>query len=161
MERGYSFNCRRFYTEWFGWKAVRKKRESEDISGSQNKRYVLLPSSTKREKTYKHIILHVSTNDAIDKSSIELTDELMQLKEFVELSLPGSIVILSLPTIRLDNNRANYNLADLRKNLATLNISAIQNKNITEEHLGKSGLHLNARGCGRLAMNYISCIRHL
>ena len=113
------------------------------------------------EKKPKYIIVHVSTNDAIDKSSIELTNELMQLKEFIEISLPGSVVILSFPIIRLDNNQADSNLIKLRENLVSLNINAIENNNITKEHLGKFGLHLNAKGSGRLAMNYISCIRHL
>ena len=46
--------------------------------------------------------------------------------------------------------------------LSNLNIDVIINENISDEHLGGGGgegLHLNGRGSGRLAMNYLSHIR--
>ena len=113
------------------------------------------------EKKPKHIILHVSTNDANNKSSDELTNELLQLKQHIEKSLPESIIIISYPTIRVDKIEAKKTLIKLRENLSILNINAIENDNIKEEHLGKGGLHLNAKGSGRLAMNYISYMQHL
>ena len=39
------------------------------------------------------------------------------------------------------------------------NLHVIDNDNISEYHIGKKGLHLNAKGTGRLVMNIISCIR--
>ena len=108
-----------------------------------------------------NVILHACTNDAIDKEPHELTDELLQLKQHVENTLPGCTVIISYPTIRTDKRQAKGTLINLRKTLDLLQINSITNENITEEHLGKGGLHLNAKGSGRLAMNYISFIRHL
>ena len=108
-----------------------------------------------------NVILHACTNDAIDKEPHELTDELLQLKHHVENTLPGSNVIISYPTIRTDKQQAKGTIINLRKTLDLLQINSITNENITEEHLGKGGLHLNAKDSGRLAMNYISFIRHL
>ena len=113
------------------------------------------------EKKPKHVILHVSTNDAINKSSDELTNELLHLKQHIERSLPESVIIISYPTIRVDKIEAKKTLIKLRENLSILNINVIENDNIKEEHLGKGGLHLNAKGSGRLAMNYISYMQHL
>ena len=116
------------------------------------------------EKKPKHVILHISTNDAannINKSHEELTDEILQLKQHLEKALPQSIIIISFPTLRTDNKKANYTLSKLQENLNLLNINSIDNSNIIESHLSKGGLHLNDKGKGRLAMNYISYIRHL
>ena len=42
------------------------------------------------------------TNDAIDKSSTAILDELLLLKNWIMNVLPGVNVILSCPTIRYD-----------------------------------------------------------
>ena len=115
------------------------------------------------EKKPSHVILHVASNDSVNvnKSHEELTNEILQLKHYLEKALPQSVIILSFPIIRTDNRRADVALTKLRENLSNLNINSIYNDNINESHLGKGGLHLNDRGKGKLAMNYISYIRHL
>lgn len=121
--------------------------------------YYLTPLIAKRP-TY--IILHVSTNDAADKSSAdEILNDLLQLKQFIEKSLPDSTLIISYPLIRTDRIGPKRTIFDLREKLNMLNINCIMHENLTEEHLGKGGLHLNAKGLGRLATNYISFIRQL
>ena len=40
-------------------------------------------------------------------------------------------------------------------------VKIIDNTNISEKHLNSSGLHLNQRGPGALALNYISYIRSI
>lgn len=121
--------------------------------------YYLTPLIAKRPK---YIILHVSTNDAADKSSSdEILNELLQLKQFIEKSLPDSTLFISYPLIRNDRIGPRRTIFDLREKLNMLNINCIMHENLTEEHLGKGGLHLNAKGLGRLATNYISFIRHL
>ena len=96
-----------------------------------------------------NVILHACTYDAIDKEPHELTDELIQLKQHVENTLPSRTVIISYPTIRTDKRQAKGKLINLRKTLDLLQINSITNENITEEHLGKGGLHLTAKGSGR------------
>ena len=68
-------------------------------------------------------------------------------------------VTISCPTIRLDYQKARLTILRLRQKLSNLNIDVIINENISDEHLGQKGLHLNGRGSGRLAMNYLSHIR--
>ena len=40
-------------------------------------------------------------------------------------------------------------------------VKIIDNTNISEKHLNSSGLHLNQRGSGALALNYITYIRSI
>ena len=88
-----------------------------------------------------------------------MLDELLQLKHYIEQYHTGCNVILSYPVIRSDNDMANSELDHLRMKLRELNIPCIENDNINRDHIGKRGLHLNGRGTGRLAMNFISFIR--
>ena len=111
------------------------------------------------QKKPSFVILHVSSNDSFDKSSDAMMDELLQLKIFIEQH--GSEVIISYPVLRLDNEKANYAMEELRSKLRELNMPCIENSNINSDHLGKRGLHLNGKGSGRLAMNFISFVRHL
>ena len=50
-------------------------------------------------------------------------------------------------------------LYHLNLHIAELNIDTIDNKNIIDKHLGKKGLHVNSKGTGRLALNFINAIR--
>ena len=111
------------------------------------------------QKKPTFVILHVSSNDSINKSADAMIDELLQLKYFIEQH--GSKVIISYPVLRMDNNEANYALEELRAKLREIDIPCIENSNINSEHLGKRGLHLNGKGTGRLAMNFISFVRQL
>ena len=62
----------------------------------------------------------------------------------------------SCPIMRNDNNKAKYVVAELWVKLSNINIPLIYNDNISEDCLGKGGLHLNLKGSGRLASNFIS-----
>ena len=42
-----------------------------------------------------------------------------------------------------------------------LDVKIVDNSNITNDHLGIKGLHLNKRGTGRLAMKIISIVKQL
>ena len=113
------------------------------------------------KKNPKYVILHVGTNDTVNNSTEEILNKILQLKNYVEKALPESVVIISHPTIRIDDIKANNILTKLRENLEVLNIKCILHNNITKEFLSRGGLHLSAKGCGRFAMNFISYIRHL
>ena len=118
--------------------------------------FYLLPLLQKKPK---NIIIMAGTNDAIEKDADTIVNELMQIKWFVEVVLPGSNVTLSCATMRVDNDTAGRNVFDLRKKLINMHVPLILNENIVESHLGHKGLHLNGRGAGRLAMNYLSHVR--
>ena len=106
-------------------------------------------------------MLHVGTNETPYKSPEEVLVELLQLKDHIESILSGTTVILSQPTIRADNSKANYTIKQLITKLNNLNIKIMDNTNIHDEHLGKNGLHLNGRGTGKLALNIMSLTRQL
>ena len=91
-------------------------------------------------------------------TSKELFGRLIRLKHFAESKVPGIRVILSCPTIRNDDGLANAKLVHLRNILKREGYEII---NITYDHLGVKGLHLNQWGVGKLAMNMIHAIQHL
>ena len=109
----------------------------------------------------KCILLHVATNDATSKSADEMVNETLQLNKFCIEIIPDIHVIVSLPIMRMDNRMANYNIQQFGSMMCQFNIHLLNNDNITEDHLGKKGLHLSRRGVGRLALNIISQIRQL
>lgn len=74
--------------------------------------------------------------------------------------LPNVKVYLSCPVLRTDNIKANTTLRRLNEALRYLP-NVIINDNVDDKCIGKKGLHLNARGSGRLATNYISLMRNL
>ena len=100
------------------------------------------------------------TNDSIVKSADEILDEILQLKLFIEETLPECEVIISCPTCRYDDQTAKLTVIQLRQKLQNLNFPIIMNDNIFDMHIGKKGLHLNQHGSGRLAVNFMSHMRH-
>ena len=111
------------------------------------------------EKKPDYVILHVSTNDAITKTSE--VKWINGIKVAIENTLPSCVVIISEPTIRLDSAKASLTIKHINEKLRTSNINVMRNGNITTDHISKKGLHLNAKGTGRLALNIITHIRHL
>ena len=45
--------------------------------------------------------------------------------------------------------------------MAKNNLESIDNSNISLEHVGKQGLHLNPHGTGKLAVNIIKTLKQL
>ena len=111
------------------------------------------------EKKPTYVIIMAGTNDSTMKSSELILVELLQLKTFIEKQLPGCTVIISCPTDRNDDPKAKLTNLHIRRKLNNLKLPIIVNDNITEVHIGKRGLHLNGRGSGRLAANFLSYMR--
>ena len=110
-------------------------------------------------KQPNYLILHVGTNDATTNTSRKIIDNLLMLKCNILKQLPNCRVIVSKPTIRIDHGKANLTLRNVNKHLETLNLECIENGNISAQHLGRKGLHLNSKGKGRLALNFLNQIR--
>ena len=108
-----------------------------------------------------NVILHVGTNDAPTKSANAMFEELENLKKYVHNVLPDANVYLSTPTIRVDDQKANHALRDLTRTMIASCYDIIDNSNVVSEGVGKKGLHLNDKGSGRLALNYINLMKRV
>ena len=106
-----------------------------------------------------YLILHVGTNDATTNTSRKIIDDLLMLKSNISKQLPNCRVTVSKPTIRIDHGKANSALRNVNKHLETLNLKCIENGNISAQHLGRKVLHLNSKGKGGLAINFLNHIR--
>ena len=88
-------------------------------------------------------------------------DKLLNLKKCINNTLPESnVVIFSLIT-RTDNGKASLIVIKTNKHLHGLQMDIIDNGNITSNELNEGGLHLNPRGLGKLAINFISRIKKI
>ena len=110
----------------------------------------------------EYILLHIGTNDCKTKTSDVVIQELNKLTKYIKIVLPSSQLIISLPTMRFDNKvpKAIVSMVNF-KLLKEANYYFLDNSNITEEHIGKKGLHFNAQGVKIMAKNIISLIRKL
>ena len=113
------------------------------------------------KKKPDNIILHIGSNDAPFKSAKDIANEISSLMSFIEKELPGVKIYISNPVIRLDDKKANNTLLKLAALFKLMDYDIIFNDNVDASCLGKRGLHLNPKGSGRLAINFISVMRRL
>ena len=66
-----------------------------------------------------------------------------------------------MPTKRCNNQKASAAVNLVNEQLSQSNIDIIENKNISDKHLGRHGLHITNHRQVRLAMNFISHIKKL
>lgn len=112
------------------------------------------------KKKPTNMILQIGSNDATFKSASQILNEIINLKVYIEHMVPGITIYLSSPVVRFDNKTANSTLRELGMLFENFN-NIIFNDNIDSSCIGKKGLHLNPRGSGRLAINFISVMRRL
>ena len=105
------------------------------------------------------MILHLRTNDAPNKTSNAIVDNILSLKHAVEKALPYCKVILSSLTPRLDNGKANLTIKHFNDHLKQLKVEVMDNINITSNDLGKKGLHLSKGGKAKLASNIVNALK--
>ena len=53
-----------------------------------------------------YVVLHISTNDCVSKTSDEVLLEIVNLIEYIEKSLPSCTVVVSQPTLRTEDAKA-------------------------------------------------------
>ena len=63
-----------------------------------------------KKKNPDIIVSHVGTNDAVDKTSDSIVDNILKLKHYMELQLPDTEIIISCPIIRIDNAKASLTI---------------------------------------------------
>ena len=113
------------------------------------------------KKKPDNIILHIGSNDAPFKTANAIANEITSLMSFIKKELPGVKIYISNPVIRLDDKKANNTLLKLADLFKQMEYDIILNDNVDANCLGKRGLHLNPKGSGRLAINFISVMRRL
>ena len=86
-------------------------------------------------------------------------DDLLMWRTKISKELPNRRVVSSKTTIRHDHGKANLTIRNVNKHLENLELECIDNNNINAEHLGQKGLHLNPKGKGRLALNFLKQLR--
>ena len=73
------------------------------------------------------------------------------------MNLPSCHVMISMPTMRCDNKKANKVIQDLNETIRNFNMGRVENYNINENDLfGSLKLHLNNRGSEKLATNFVN-----
>jgi len=113
------------------------------------------------KKCPANLIVHVATNDTVSKTSSDILNEIILLKQFLSSKAPGVKVIFSNLVRRFDNSDAALVAEEVNEHLNELGIDIIDNSNIDGKCLGRKGLHLNAKGAGKLALNFIKKINSL
>ena len=108
-----------------------------------------------------NIICHVGTNNANTDSSDKIIEKLAKLRDYIKSKLPNCQLIFSSLINRNDNANARLVVENTNKKLEHLNCQVLDNENITNDYLGKKGLHLVPRGTSRLAMNVINILKQL
>ena len=83
------------------------------------------------------VILYLETNDALNKTSNAIVDDLLALKNAIERALPKCKVILSSLTPRLENGKANLTIKHFNDHLNQLKVEVMDNTNMTSNDLGK------------------------
>ena len=107
------------------------------------------------KKQPDYLILYVGTNDATTNASKKIVHDLLILKSNISKQLPSCRIVLLKPIIRHDNGKVNLTIHNVNKHLSASQSECIENDNFSSQHLGRKGLHLNPKGKGRLALNFM------
>ena len=100
-------------------------------------------------------------NNTVYESSNVVLGKLLDLKKFIENTLPERNVIISNLITRTNNGKASLGVIKTNEHLRGLEMHIIDNGNITSNELNKGGLHLNPRVLGILAINFMRRIKKL
>ena len=111
------------------------------------------------KKCSDNIILHVGANDTVNEPSKMVLDKLLNLKKFIEHTLPESDLVISILITRTNNGKASLTVIKTNEHVHGLQMDVIDNGNITSNKLSKLQLHLNPRGFGKFAINFIRRIK--
>ena len=106
------------------------------------------------QKRTDTIILHVDTNNCLEEPSCVVLDRILNLKTFIENSLPKCKVIICNIINRTDDSKVSLTKGNLNNHLNSLKLNIVDNSTIDKKCLGK-------RGTGKLAIIFIDKIRSL
>ena len=99
--------------------------------------------------------MHTGTNNSVNETSRDILNGILSLKNFIEKLCSTCKVILSNLIYLSDNRKAYLTVKTVNDHLNAFNINELDNKNIGENHLNNSALHLNSIVYGKLTINFI------
>ena len=105
-----------------------------------------------------HLIIHAGTNDLSYNEPEEIAKNIVALTKLAEQE--GIKCVVS-NIVKRDDHHLWYKTQRVNCLLNESEISIIDNSNITLNHLNRSGLHLNKREDGALALNIINFFKTL
>ena len=86
---------------------------------------------------------------------------MLNFKKFVSEQVPDYKVIISAPTVRSDDGKADLTVSQLTNHLRQLKTDIVNNTNVTSRHIGIKGLHLSFSGTTQLAKNFANVIKKI
>ena len=107
------------------------------------------------------IILHAGSNNSTLDDAPTIVNKLLLLKSHIRSILPNCTVCLSTPTLRLENPSAGFVLRQVSDMIKQLDIEMVDYDDINASFVGRAGLHLNMKGAGKLATNFINAMKCL
>ena len=105
------------------------------------------------------MISHVDTNITPRVSARSVLEDILALKFFFETKMPDCKVIISNLVKRTDNIEPISAVEKVIELLFKLQLHVIDNSNIGTQELSFRWLHLNSKGSGKLAVNFIKKIK--
>ena len=106
------------------------------------------------------LVLHVGTNNSSNETPFQIYDKLLNLVHFIKENNPNCHAVLSSSIDRLDGKAA-LTIKRINSLLSESSLDINDNSNIGHSFLGIHGLHLNGRGVGKLALNFVKRIRSI
>ena len=94
-------------------------------------------------------------------TSDDLYDGLMDLKSFAESKVANIKVTFSCPIICTDNIIANAKQIQFKNRMNRSGLDIIEHDDISQDDLGKKGLHLKPNGGTKLAKNIINYLSNV
>ena len=105
--------------------------------------------------------MHTGTNNSVNETSRDILNGILSLKNFIEKLCSTCKVILSNLIYLSDNRKASLTVKTVNDHLNAFNINELDNKNIGENRLNNSALHLNSIIYGKLTINFIKTQRKI
>ena len=139
--------------------------------GNRNVKVHIFPSATTHDmygylklllkKNPDTFISHIGTNNSVNETPRDILNGILSLKNFIGKLRPKCRVVVSNIIYRSDDGKASLTVKNVNDHLDTLNIDAVDNRNIGGNCLTNSGLHLNRTGYGKLAIIFIKKMKNL
>ena len=105
-----------------------------------------------------HIYLHIGTNDVANLSADQVKDNIFEIVR----SIRNKGINCTVSSLIKRKDQYSVKVEEINNLLymeLPTGINIIKHENITAQHLNQAGIHLNKRGDGALALNFINDIR--